>query len=55
MADTHTYVGPTTPWGLATGSPCRIVGKRAGGLMVRVSGRCFLVARTHVTPIAKAA
>lgn len=34
---THVYTGPTTPYGLRKGSPCEIVGKRAGGTVIKTS------------------
>lgn len=45
----HVYVGPTTAYGLRTQSPCRIVGKRAGGKVIRTtSGKEWIVAGAQV-------
>jgi hypothetical protein len=46
----HEYTGPDTRWGLARGTPCRIVGHRAGGVRIKRAsdGRTFVVGGTEV-------
>jgi hypothetical protein len=40
----HLYVGPRTPYGLASNVPCKIVGKRAGGkVIVTPDGKDWVV------------
>lgn len=44
---THRYIGPTTKWGLVTGVGCLIVGKRAGGVYIRISNGTRWLVGTH--------
>lgn len=46
----HRYIGPTTKWGLMQGTPCAIVGHKAGGVIIQRAAdrRRFVVARRHV-------
>jgi hypothetical protein len=45
----HVYVGPSTAFGLANDSPCKIVGKRAGGKVIRTrDGRDWVVGGAQV-------
>lgn len=49
---THRYIGPTTKWGLNKGTEVRIVGKRAGGKIIRdKSGRQWIVAATTLEKV----
>lgn len=46
----HVYTGPTTRWGLAEGSICKIVGSRAGGKTIRrKDGKHFTVGAGQVS------
>lgn len=45
----HRYVGPTTPWGLLAGTPCRCEGSIGGGLAIRTpDGRRWAVGDAEV-------
>lgn len=49
---THIYTGPTTAWGLRNNAKVNIIGKRAGGKLVRtIAGRAFLVGKEHLKPV----
>lgn len=52
---THTYTGPTTKDGLNRGSGCLIVGKRAGGKLIKVDYTTtrFLVGFNQLAPVEK--
>lgn len=47
---THKYTGPKTKWGLEPDTEVKIVGKRAGGKLVRKQGTnvIFLVNAKHL-------
>lgn len=46
----HDYTGPDTRWGLLNGTPCAIVGRRAGGVRIKRASdnRTFVVGATEV-------
>lgn len=49
---THIYTGPDTAWGLRNQAKCNIVGKRAGGKVIRtLAGRAFIVGKEHLKPV----
>lgn len=49
---THIYTGPDTAWGLRNQAKCSIIGKRAGGKLIRtIHGRSFLVGKEHLKPV----
>lgn len=51
MTATHLYVGPTTVYGLPARTPCRVVGRRAGGIQIQTGdGRTWLVGRDQLIP-----
>lgn len=49
---THRYTGPTTRWGLVTGSRCKVVaGGRGGGRRIRTSAGAFIVGPQQIAKL----
>lgn len=51
---THIYTGKNTPWGLRNQAKCKIIGKRAGGQLIKtLAGRSFLVGKEDLKAVGK--